>query len=128
MKPDPIIAVNDVNASADWYRQLLGLQRMHAGDEFAVLLDSDGNVVLCLHAWNTDDHPTMTDPSLPIGNGLILYFRLANFEAVHENARQMDWPIEEALHENPNSRRMEFSLRDPDGYYLTVSDIHHYQG
>lgn len=128
MKPDPIIAVKDVNTSARWYRQLLGFERKHDGDEFAVLVDCDGNVVLCLHAWDVDDHPTLSDSQIPVGHGLILYFRLANLDTVHENARQMDWPVEETLHQNPNSRKTEFSLRDPDGYYLTFTELHHFEG
>jgi len=29
---------------------------------------------------------------------------------------------------NPNSRRKEFSLRDPDGCYLTITEFHKYEG
>jgi len=28
---------------------------------------------------------------------------------------------EEEPHVNPNTRTLEFSLRDPDGYYVTIS-------
>jgi len=128
MKLDPIIAVKDVSRSAKWYCKLLGLENMHGGDAFAVLRDREGNVVLCLHTWGSDEHPTMLDSEATAGNGMILYFRLANLDAIHEAVNQMDWPIEEELHRNPNSRRVEFSLRDPDGYFLTITELHQYEG
>jgi hypothetical protein len=30
-------------------------------------------------------------------------------------------PLEEEPHVNPSTRAQEFSLRDPDGYYVTIS-------
>ena len=36
--------------------------------------------------------------------------------------------IEEDVHLNQNSLREEFSLRDPDGYYLTITGYHEYEG
>ena len=31
--------------------------------------------------------------------------------------------LEEEPHANPNTRTREFSLRDPDGYYVTISEL-----
>jgi hypothetical protein len=31
--------------------------------------------------------------------------------------------LEEEPHVNPNTGAMEFSLRDPDGYYITISAL-----
>ena len=31
--------------------------------------------------------------------------------------------LEEEPHANPNTRTREFSLRDPDGYYVTISEF-----
>lgn len=36
--------------------------------------------------------------------------------------------VEEDIHLNPNSTKKEFSLRDPDGYYLTITEFHTYEG
>ena len=47
-----IIAVADVYGSFKWYQSLLGLQKTApAHDPFGQILDSDGTVLLCLHAW-----------------------------------------------------------------------------
>ena len=60
-KLDPIIAVNNVAASADWYCDLFGFHNVHGDDHFAVLNSPENETVLCLHAWGTDEHPTMVD-------------------------------------------------------------------
>jgi hypothetical protein len=38
-------------------------------------------------------------------------------------ARALVTRLEEEPHVNPNTRTEEFSLRDPDGYYVTVSAL-----
>jgi hypothetical protein len=40
-----------------------------------------------------------------------------------KRARALDVHFEEAPHVNPNTRTIEFSLRDPDGYYVTISAL-----
>jgi hypothetical protein len=44
------------------------------------------------------------------------------------NVERLGYLIEEELHLNTNSNRKEFSLRDPDGYFLTITDDHQYEG
>lgn len=73
-KLDPIIAVKDVEVSAEWYRNIFGFNISHGGDHFSVLTNKDNEIVLCLH------------------------------------------------------HRQEFSSRDPDGYFITVSEFHIYEG
>ena len=40
----------------------------------------------------------------------------------------MGYPVEEEVHLNPNSRKKEFSLRDLDRYYITITEYHKYEG
>lgn len=128
MKMDPIIAVNDVEASSAWYQGLLGCRSKHGGSEFDILVDATGAVLLCLHAWDPHEHPTMADPTVTPGNGLILYLRTPKMRVIYEKARRLGYALAEDKHLNPNALRQEFSLRDPDGYYLTISDDHEYEG
>lgn len=128
IKIDPIIAVKDVRDSSDWYESVFGCKRTHGGDDFAVLKDAHGEILICLHKWGEHQHPTMTDPKITPGNGLILYYKTDSLNAVRANVERMNWPVEEDVHLNPNSRKKEFSLRDPDGYYLTVTEYHQYEG
>jgi hypothetical protein len=41
---------------------------------------------------------------------------------------KIGYPVEEDIHLNPNSTKMEFSIRDPDSYYLTITEFHKYEG
>ena len=125
---DPILAVKDVVASAKWYQSLFGWKHTHGGDEFAVLVDEKDEIMICLHKWGAHEHPTLMNSNITIGNGLILYFRTENMEEVRKNVERMNYPVEEEIHLNPNSTKKEFSLRDPDGYYLTVTAFHSYNG
>jgi hypothetical protein len=48
--------------------------------------------------------------------------------AVRKNVERMSAIVEEEIHLNENSLRKEFSIRDPDGYYLTITEFHTYEG
>jgi len=128
IRVDPIIAVKDVDSSSNWYEEVFGFKRNHGGDNFSVLLSEDDEIILCLHKWEEHNHPTMMNPNIPAGNGLLLYFRTHNMLLIYQNAIAAGSPIEEEVHLNSNSLRQEFSFRDPDGYYLTVTEFHEYEG
>jgi uncharacterized glyoxalase superfamily protein PhnB len=128
IKVDPIIAVKDVESSSIWYQQVFGFKRNHGGDTFSVLVSDDNEIILCLHKWAEHNHPTMMNPDIPAGNGLLLYFRTDNMNSIYQNAIAAGSAIEEEIHLNTNSRRQEFSVRDPDGYFLTVTEFHEYEG
>ena len=120
-----IIGVNEVPASFKWYQSLLGRPETEPGHRhFGQILDSDGTVLLCLHAWGAHEHPTLTsaDRATP-GNGLLLFFRVDDFNEALQRARALASGFEEEPHVNPNTQTSEFSLRDPDGYYVTISAL-----
>jgi len=125
---DPIIAVKDVESSSEWYQTVFQLTSKHGGKEFDILADKHDEVLLCLHKWDEHNHPSMLSTDMTPGNGLILYFRVENLEQVRENLRTLDYDVEEEIQVSHNSRRKEFSLRDPDGYYLTIAEFHTYEG
>lgn len=128
MKLDTIIAVKDVNSSANWYKEVFGFKRKHGGDDFAVLVSESGEIILCLHRWGEHEHPTMINSETTPGNGLILYFKTEDLNTIRNIMRHMAYPVEEEIHRNPNSTKREFSLRDPDGYYLIITEYHEYNG
>lgn len=127
-KLDPIIAVKDVEASSKWYQSVFGCRSMHGGKEFDILVSEDDEVLLCLHKWGEHEHPTMTNPTIASGNGLILYFRTEHLDMIRQNAEKSGCLIEKDIHLNSNSIKKEFSLRDPDGYYLTITEFHKFEG
>jgi catechol 2,3-dioxygenase-like lactoylglutathione lyase family enzyme len=118
-----IIGVRDVSRSFRWYQTLLGLAPgAPAHSYFGQLLDADGTVLLCLHEWAIEDHPTLMSPDTATpGNGLLLFFRVDDFDAALVRARAAGTPLEDEPHVNPNTTTMEFSLRDPDGYHVMIS-------
>jgi catechol 2,3-dioxygenase-like lactoylglutathione lyase family enzyme len=120
-----IIGVRDVAASFKWYQSLLGLpQTDPAHDYFGQILDSDGTVLLCLHAWGEHEHPTLIGPEHGTpGNGLLLFFRVDDFDMALPRARALVARLDEEPRMNPNTETMEFALRDPDGYYVMVSAL-----
>jgi catechol 2,3-dioxygenase-like lactoylglutathione lyase family enzyme len=120
-----IIGVADVAASFKWYQSLLGLpESAPAHDDFGQILDSDGTVLLCLHAWGAHEHPPLMGPDhARPGNGLLLFFRVDDFDEALAGARALVARLEEEPHVNPNTGTSEFSLRDPDGYYVTISAL-----
>jgi hypothetical protein len=48
-----------------------------------------------------------------------LFFRVDDYETALKRASALGGRLEEESHLNPNTQTMEFSLRDPDGYYLS---------
>lgn len=120
-----ILGVKDVPASCKWYQALFGQPAaLPAHDYFGQVLDSDGTVLLCLHQWGSHEHPSLMSPDRGTpGNGLLLFFRVDDFEFALERARSLAVGLEEEPHINPNTGTREFSLRDPDGYYVTLNAL-----
>ena len=62
------------------------------------------------------------DHAMP-GNGFLLFFRVDDFGMALARARALVARLEEEPHVNANTETEEFSLRDPDGYYVTISAL-----
>jgi catechol 2,3-dioxygenase-like lactoylglutathione lyase family enzyme len=120
-----IIGVGDVARSFTWYQSLLGLpETAPAHEDFGQILDADGTVLLCLHEWGAHEHPSLASPDhAQPGNGLLLFFRVDDFDSALPRARALVARLEEEPHLNPSTGTMEFSMRDPDGYYVTISAL-----
>jgi catechol 2,3-dioxygenase-like lactoylglutathione lyase family enzyme len=120
-----IIGVGDVPRSLKWYQALFGQPLAPpAHNYFGQILDSDGTVLLCLHEWGTHEHPSLMSPDHGTpGNGLLLFFRIDDFDLALQRARSLVTRLEEEPQVNPNTQTREFSLRDPDGYYVTISAL-----
>ncbi|MFZ1904323.1 MAG: VOC family protein [Steroidobacteraceae bacterium] len=120
-----IIGVGDVHGSFKWYQSLLGLPETAPADHYwGQIIDSDATVLLCLHEWGAHEHPSLTSPDdVQPGNGLLLFFRVDDFDLSLTRARALVARFEEEPNRNPNTGTMEFSLRDPDGYYVTISAL-----
>ena len=122
MQPQPLIAVKNVPASRKWYENVLGFSSGHGGDEYERMMWGD-RLVLQLHRWDTHEHSHLGNPSLPIGNGAILWFQTEQFDAIVTNAQNYRAKILEGPLVNPNANHREIWLSDPDGYTVVVAGM-----
>ena len=120
-----IIGVANVALSYKWYQSLFGQRHSSpAHDYFGQICDEDGTVLLCLHQWGAHEHPSLASPArAEPGNGLLLFFRVDDFEQALDRARMLVAALEEEPQLNPSTGTREFALRDPDGYYVMVSAL-----
>lgn len=120
-----IIGVGDVPSSFKWYQSLFGLPVTEPGHHyFGQILDIDGTVLLCLHQWGAHEHPSLMSPDHATpGNGLLLFFRVDDFDQALRRAQALVTQFAQEPHLNPNTETQEFSLRDPDGYHVTISAL-----
>lgn len=90
MRPQPLIAVTDVEASSRWYQRLLDCQSAHGGAEYERLV-WNGQLVLQLHDWTVEHHHRLVgDPDAkPYGNGTLLWFETDDFDSAV--ARPPSW-------------------------------------
>lgn len=121
MRPQPLIAVSDVEASSRWYQQVLGCESGHGGDEYERLV-RNGELLLQLHSRAEDHHhETIGDPTLPYGNGVLLWFETDDLEAAVVRVHAAGAVVDKELHTNPNAGHLEIWLRDPDGYEVVLA-------
>jgi len=111
-----IIAVRDVFSSLKWYQALLGLtQSTPEHDYFGQVLDADSTVLLCL----LDGGITSTLP-YPVPGMENPGMACSCFSAL---TTLTGLCLEEEPHINPGTKTLEFSLLDPDGYYVSISAL-----
>ena len=127
MRPQPLIAVHDVEASSRWYQQLLGCQSAHGGPIYE-RLTANGRLVLQLHHFDVEDHHgPIADPNdRPYGNGVLLWFEVDDFDAAVTRAAELQAEVVLPRHRNPPSgdggpNHWECWLRDPDGYTVVLA-------
>lgn len=130
MRAQPLIVCRDVEASSRFYERLLGCQGSHGGPEYQRLCDprlhhsqwgTDG-LILQLHDFEVDHHHgPMGDPKLPLGNGVLLWFEIDDFDRAVTRARRLKVEVVKDVHFNPNAAHRELWLRDLDGYTVVLA-------
>ena len=127
MRPQPLIAVTNVEASSRWYQNLLGCQSAHGGAEYERLV-ADGKLILQLHRFEVEHHhgPIGDPGDRPYGNGVLLWFETDDFDTAVARAEAMQAEIVMPRHRNPPTgaagpNHWEIWLRDPDGYTVVIA-------
>jgi len=118
-----MIAVSDVEKSSTWYCAVLGAASAHGGPEYERLV-VDGTLILQLHKVDVGHHHgTIGDPSLPLGNGVAVWFEVDALEEGAARARAFGATVQTDVHHNPNANHDELWLRDPDGYLVVLAGL-----
>jgi catechol 2,3-dioxygenase-like lactoylglutathione lyase family enzyme len=119
--PQPLVVVRDVQASSRFYSALLGAESGHGGTEYEQVV-KDGEILLQIHRIDVmDHHGPLASPDVPLGNGVLIWFEVSDFEEAVERARQIGATVETGVHTNPNAQQPEIWLRDPDGYLVVLA-------
>ncbi len=127
MRPQPLIAVTDVEASSRWYQRLLGCKSAHGGPDYERLVVND-QLILQLHHFDVGHHhgPIGDRNHKPYGNGVLLWFETDDFDAALVRADALDAAVVMPRHRNPpdgngGPNHWECWLRDPDGYIVVLA-------
>lgn len=127
MRPQPLIAVTNVEASSRWYCELLGCRSNHGGSAYEQLV-ANGQLILQLHSFGVEHHhgPIANRADKPYGNGVLLWFEVDDFDAVLERAARLGVSIVLPRHRNPPGEQggpnhWECWMHDPDGYIVVVA-------
>jgi catechol 2,3-dioxygenase-like lactoylglutathione lyase family enzyme len=117
-----MIAVADVEKASQWYQQVLGASSGHGGAGYEQLL-VDGQLVMQLHRFEVGHHHgTIGDPGQPAGNGVVLWFEAADFDATVRRIRAAGAQIVTDVDVNPNARHREIWIHDLDGYLVVFAE------
>ena len=125
--PQLLLVVRDVPASSRFYQQVLAAESGHGGNQYEQIV-SDGEIVLQLHDIDVEDHHgPLADPAQPLGNGVLVWFEVADFEATVDRVRATGATVVRDVHTNPNARQQEIWVRDPDGYLVVLAGPSEYR-
>lgn len=127
MRPQPLIACTDVEASSRWYQLLLGARSDHGGPHYERLL-VNGQLILQLHHFDVTHHHLHVGDrdDRPYGNGVLLWFEVDDFDGALARMETLKADVVMPRHRNPPSgnggpNHWEVWLRDPDGYTVVLA-------
>jgi hypothetical protein len=90
MRPQPLIAVTDVEASSRWHQRLPGCASNHGGSAYEQLV-SDGQLILQLHSFEVEQHHVpIGDRDAALWKRVLLWFEADDFEAVVQRSAEMN--------------------------------------
>src|SRR5579863_7564263 len=118
---EPMIFVDDVEATSRFLQGLLGLKSAHGGKEYEMLVDARGALTLQLHHADAEEHGGARLPEgAPRGAGVLLYFQTPDVRAAYATAQAMGARCEGPPTYIRVAGHTEFVVRDLDGYAIAV--------
>ena len=121
MALEPMLFVDDVEATSRWFQSLLGLKSAHGGKEYEMLMDDAKQLVLQLHHADAEEHGGERLPAGSVrGAGVLLYCKVDDVRAAHARAKSMKAAVEGEPLFIKLAGHTEFVVRSPDGYALAL--------
>jgi predicted enzyme related to lactoylglutathione lyase len=115
--PDFIsLQVRDLERSAAFYEQQLGLKRYKAGPAHAVVFDTEPVSFAVREPMPGTSLDTIPQP----GEGIVLWLRATDAQQLHDVLAAAGTPITSPPLDGPFGRT--FTFADPDGYRITIHD------
>lgn len=121
----PELAVSDIEKSKAFYIGLLGFNIEYERPEDKFVFISLGEIQLMLEQGGKEELQTL---EYPFGRGVNFSLGVPNVEELYQKIRAAGYPIKKELEKRSFRVHdelvtpMEFSVLDPDGYYLRISD------
>ncbi|MDN5724759.1 MAG: VOC family protein [Propionibacteriales bacterium] len=86
---------------------MLGAESGHGGEAYEQIV-AEGEILLQLHHAGTDDHHgPLAEAGVPRGNGVLLWFEVADFDGAVERLRRTGATIVREAELNPNAQQPE---------------------
>lgn len=122
----PELHVNDIEASLDFWRGILGFKIAYQRPEekFVYLEHPEGHQVMLCQRHGRFETGTF---EYPLGRGVMLQLYFGSIEPALAAVAARGWPIYHALREiwrragDQETDQREFFLQDPDGYLIMVA-------
>lgn len=121
MQNQTLITVRDVELSAEWYKNNLGLSKGHGGSHYEQLI-KDGKLIIQLHNMEPDEnHDTLLESGETPGKGVLIWISVENFEESVKRLNDNHTILDKEPFFNKLAKQWEVWLRDPDGYRIVLS-------
>lgn len=121
----PEFVVSDIDISKDFYINILGFKLEYERNEDKFVFISLGNIQLMLEQGTKEE---LEDMKYPFGKGVNFSFGVDNVEDIYSKLLKRNYPIKRELRKREfrvNDEiviQMEFSILDPDGYFIRITD------
>ena len=121
----PELVVSNINISRDFYVNMLGFKVEYEREEDKFIFLSLGNIQLMLEEGSEDE---LSQMEYPIGKGINFTFGVDNVDELYskfkikKNLLKRDIEIREFRVNDEIIYTKEFSILDPDGYFIRISE------
>ena len=121
----PELVVSNINISKDFYVNMLGFKVEYEREEDKFIFISLGNIQLMLEEGSKEE---LSQMKYPFGKGINFTFCVDNIDELYskfkikKNLLKRDIEIREFRVNDEIIYAKEFSIIDPDGYFIRISE------